>query len=419
MRDELGDVGAFHLGPRRVVVVSAPEPARLILADHADAFEKGPSVRIFARPILGEGLISAANQPHRRQRRLVQPPFAPRQVAAYVDAMTDDVDKARATWPDGGEIDLVEEMTHLSLRIIGRTLFSVDLVDEAAELREAIEIVQRHVTGLMRTLVPLPLSVPTPRNRRVRRAVDRLNETILRMIAERRSGERTDDLLSKLVFSRDSEDGGGFDDRQIRDEVMTLFVAGHETTAYALAWTWLLLCEHPAVYARLLGEVDRALAGRPPRSQDLDRLPWTQQVLKESLRLYPPVHSLGRVSTRALELGPFHLRRGSIVIVSQFLLHRRADLFPDPDAFDPERFSPAREAKLDRFAYLPFGAGPRVCIGNNFAFTESVLILARLAQTVRFELIPGQSIRPEMLVTLRPHPAVRVRVQARAGGGRS
>ncbi len=383
MLDECGEVGAFRAGPRDVVVVSSADHAKTILVDQAEAFEKGPVVRTFARPVLGDGLIPVANARHRGRRKVVAHGFGPRSLAAYGDVMSDVSERAIAGF--GEVIDVVAETTRLTLRIVGRTLFSVDLGEEQPELSEAFAIVLRWVTSQISSPIPTPLFLNGP----ARRAVGRLDETIYALIDRRRRDGGGDDLLSRLVEARD-DDGRPLPDRQIRDEAMNLFLAGHETSANALAWTVDLLLRNREVFDRLRDEP--ALADR---------------VFEESLRLYPPVHSLGRQSTRAVELGPYLLPRSSIVIVSPLLMHRRASYFPDPDRFDPDRPRP-----FPKYAYLPFGTGPRACLGATFAAMEARIFLEKLAR-LDLSLVDDTPNEPEMLVTLRPRRPILARVRRR------
>ena len=414
VRRECGDLGAFHLGPRPLVVVSSPELAHAVLVGQADAFEKGPTLTRLARPVIGAGLLSLPTAAHRARRRLVQPAFVAREVAAHLSSMASDASAALDRWPDGARIDLADEMMRLTLRLIGRALFSVDLADAAPELRHALEVLQRWVSGLLERLVPLPLWLPTPDNLRARRAIARLDAMIFGMVKERRAHATPHrDLLSLLVSSRADDGSGGLDDRQIRDEAMTLFVAGHETTAFALTWTLHLIAQHPHVQDRLAAEVDRVLGDRAPTADDLPRLPYTLQVLKEGLRLYPPGHTIGRVARKGLRLGDHAIPAGTIVLVSPLLLHRRADLFAQPDAFDPDRFAPEAEARLTRHAYLPFGLGARGCVGNHFALAESQLVLALIARRIRLSPDCTTHPQPEMMVTLRPSGPVLARITRR------
>jgi cytochrome P450 len=416
LRRECGDLGLLRLGPRSVAISSAPRHAEIVLALEAEAFEKGPTVRSFARPILGEGLISCSNAVHKKKRRLVSPAFHQRQIASYAAMFSAEADRARAGWREGEVIDLWVEMQHLALFALGRALFDVDLV-EAPEIASAMSEILEYVTDRIQSPLALPLAIPTPRHQRTKSAIATIEETIERMIEERSSRgleEKRGDLISMLVFARD-EDGSALDRAEIRDEIMTLLVAGHETSANALAWTWHLLMSAPQVVARLEDELDRVLGGRLPGFEDLVSLPFTKQVLKESMRLYPPVHSLGREAQRAVSLGEHVLRPGDLIAISSYLIHRREDLYPDPLRFDPERFTPEAEARLDRYAYLPFGSGPRSCVGSQFAMCEAMLCLATIAQRTQFVSAASEPVRPEMLVTLRPQaPGIRAFARPRS-----
>lgn len=407
---ECGDVGRFRLGRLDVIIVSSPALARTVLVDEADAFEKGPTIRKYARPVLGDGLIACANADHKPRRRLMLPAFHSQHIARYADVMAQVAARTQAGWADGAVVDVADEMTRLTLSVVGRTLFSVDLLTEAPELAEAMATMIRHVSDRIRW----------PWRRLPKRALARLDATILRMIAERRArgAAAQPDLLDSLVDAKAEDGAPGLSDRQIRDEAMNLFAAGHETTANALAWALHLLAAHPAVAARLRAEVDGVVGARAPRYEDVGALPYTLQVIKETMRLYPPVHSLGRQAVRAVRLGDHALAAGAIVVVSPYLMHRRADLFADPERFDPDRFTPAAEEALPRHAYLPFAAGPRLCLGSHFALTEAQLVLAVLAQHVA--LAPAAAGRPvvaEMLVTLRPRDGLPMRVTRRHGQG--
>jgi cytochrome P450 len=411
---ECGEIGSFRLGPRRVIVITSAELARVVLVDQAYAFEKGPVVRQYARPLFGDGLVSCENAVHRGRRRLLAPAFQPRQLSAHTETIVRAARLTEAAWNHGGLVDIDQEMVRLTLRVAGLVLFSMDLVDEAKELSEAMTIAIHHVTDKIQTPISAPAWLPTAKNRRFRDAVERLDRTIFQLIADRRAGRVVShDLLGALVSARDPEDGTTLGDRQIRDELMTLFVAGHETTASTLAWTVYLLLSHPEVYRRVEAEVDRVVGARDPTYEDLPSLSYMLQVLKEVLRLYPSIHSLGRELNKPLDVGGYALEAGAIVIICPYLMHRRPDVFPDPMTFDPDRFTAEAEAAIPRHAYLPFGAGPRVCLGAHFAFMEAQLVLAALMQKVVFETAGHTRVEPEMLVTLRPRQAIRVKVQRR------
>jgi cytochrome P450 len=407
---ECGEIGAYRVGPLRFVLSNAPEHAQIVLVDRADDFEKTPLIDLL-RPLLGDGLLTAKNATHRRQRRLVAPAFQHRRIAGYAAVIADYAERTQAAWAGGQAIEVAREMMRLTLWIIGKTLFDADVAGEARELGGALTNLLHHAIGQLGALVPIPPSWPTPRNRRARESIARLDATVYRMIAERRgTGEDKGDLLSMLLHAQD-ENGGGMTDQQVRDEAMTLFVAGHETTANALTWAFYLLTRHPEAYQKLRGEASHTLAGRAPAFADLPSLPYALQVIKEAIRLYPPAYVFGRQSDRAIDLGGYHLPAGAIINFSPYVMHRRADLFPEPERFLPERWTPEFEQRLPRHAYMPFGGGPRICVGNHFAMMEAQIILAALAQRVTFELVPGQAIVPEPVITLRPKHGVKMIVR--------
>lgn len=411
------EIAGFRFAGRSVVLVNDPALVGEVLTARAEDFHKGPGLSVFARPLLGDGLLTSEDDFHRRQRRLIAPVFLPRRVAAYADGMASLAERAQAGWTDGGEVDIAREMMRLTLAIVGRTLFGMDVREgQADDLGEALATVMRFAVDRMRAPIRLPAARLLPWQNDVAVAFARLDKTIYGLIADRRnSGETGDDLLSLLLGARDEDDGSGMTDRQIRDESMTIFLAGHETTANALAWTWYLLAQHEDVYARVQREVDDALGGRTPTYDDLARLPTTLQVLKESMRLYPPAYALVRQAIRDTEIGGWRVPNGVIVLISPYLLHRRAELFPDPERFDPDRFTPEAERSLPRHAFLPFGGGARICIGNHFALMEGQIVLAALVQRVRFTLAPGRRVpvEPEPLITLRPRNGIRLIVARR------
>ncbi len=407
---QCGDLGRFHIGPIPVYAVSSAELAHEVLVEHADAFVKSRGLGKIARPMLGDGLLTSEHEKHRRQRKLMAPAFTHRRIAAYAGAMADLAERAQARLADGAVVDVAHEMMRLTLAIVGKTLFDADVANDADDVGAAITAANHYVSEAV-TRLPTPMWLPTRRNRDARRAIATIDAIIYRLIAERRAdGVDRGDVLSTLVMARDEESGEGMPDQQIRDEAVTLFLAGHETTANALAWSFYLLARHPDVYDRLAAEARAVLGGRTPAMDDLPRLPLAAMVLKETMRLYPPAYMVGRRAEREVPLGDVILRRGDTVFVNIFAMHRRADVFEAPDQFRPERFAPKREKLLPRGAYLPFGAGPRVCIGNHFALMEGQLLLAALAQRVRFAAVDARPVEPEPLVTLRPKGGLPMRV---------
>ena len=412
---QYGPFGRERVGQRRLVLVNTPETAHQVLVEKAEHFVKSPALRIISRPLLGEGLLTAEGETHRKHRRLVAPAFAHQRVMRYAGLMSRHTADMADAWPDGRR-DALADMTRLTLGIVGEALFHADLLGEADELRQSITEALRYATQQTRRVIPLPAHWKTPAAMRAHRAIARLDQTILGLIAARRaSGADEGDLLSMLLLASEEDEQGlrTLSDRQVRDEAMTLFVAGHETTANAATWALYLLARHPDAQARLQQEADRELDGRVPEFTDLVRLPYALQVFKEGLRLYPPAFIFSRQVSTPVSIGGHALQAGEIVLMSPYLLHRDPQHFPRPLEFDPERFTPEREAAIPRFAYLPFGGGRRVCIGNQFALMEGQIILATLAGRFEFQPVSLKPRRAEALFTLRPKDGMPLLVKRR------
>jgi cytochrome P450 len=410
---EYGDCAAFRLGWKRVCLVSHPDLIEEVLVTQARHFRKHYVLRLL-RPTLGNGLLLSEGDFWLRQRRLVQPAFHRDRVNSYGDVMVAYAERLLAGWRDGEVRDLHAEMMRLTLEIVAKTLFDADVAGKAREVGEAMEQGMTTFVRRWRSLYPLPIWVPTPTNRLLRRVVGRLDRIIYGIIRERRtSGEDRGDLLSMLLHAQDADDGSRMTDKQLRDEAMTLFLAGHETTANAMAWTWYLLAQHPDVEARLTAELDAVLAGRAPTVADLPRLRYAEAVILESMRCYPPVYGFGREALDDCTVGGYRIRRGTTVIMSQWVVHRNPRYFPDPEKFDPDRWADGLAKRLPRFAYLPFGGGPRACIGNSFAMMEAVLLLAAISQKWRFSLLPDHPVIPLPTVTLRPKYGIRAMITRR------
>jgi cytochrome P450 len=411
------DVAHFRMGPQEMLFVTAPELIREVLVTKQRSFHKGRGLER-AKRLLGEGLLTSEGEFHLRQRRLVQPAFHRERVAGYGRVMSDYAARTRERWRDGETLDVAEEMTRLTLAIVGKTLFDADVEGEAEEIGEALTQSFQSFTFAVLPFGELLDRLPIPPTIRFRRARARLDATIYRLIDERRRspGDRGD-LLSMLLLAQDPEAAGGASDRmsdeQVRDEAMTLFLAGHETTANLLSWTWYLLSQHPAAEARLHAELDAALGGRLPTAGDLARLPYARMVLAESMRLYPPAWIVGRRAVEAVEIGGYSVRPRTIVLMSQYVTHRDARWFESPERFEPDRWLPERVAERPKFSYFPFGAGTRVCIGEQFAWMEGTLVLATLAQRWRLRLAPGHPVAVQPIITLRPKHGMRMTVHAR------
>ncbi len=413
-----GDVARITFGPGKIYQISHPELIEQVLVANNRIFPKEDIEQMRGSLdylLFGTGLLTSNGEFWLRQRRLAQPAFHRQRVVGYSEATVESAHRMLAGWSDGQALDVHEEMMRLTLEIVGRTLFGSEVSTEASEVGESLGVVMDVSADSLGKPFQLPYTVPTPSNRRFVAAVRRLEAVIARMISERRATDAdTGDLLSMLLHARD-EDGSRMDDRQLRDELITLFLAGHETTALALSWTWYLLAQHPEAEARLHQELDRVLGGRAPTMADLPELRYTELVLRESMRLYPPAWILsGRVAARDTELGGFQIPAGSVMSVSQWVVHRDPRFFPQAERFLPERWEGDLEKRLPRFAYFPFGGGPRLCIGQAFAMMEATLILAAVAQRFRLALVPGQRVVPQPSITLRPRYGVKVRLHERS-----
>ena len=409
---EHGDISGFRIGRQPFVFLNHPDLIRDVLVTHQKNFLKGRALER-ARLILGHGLLTNEGDFHLRQRRLAQPAFHRERIAGYAAAMVERAARLRDTWTDGEAIDVHQAMMALTLAIVGKTLFDADIETETAEIGKALTRVLASFNFAMLPFSEFLQKLPLPISIRFARARARLDATVYRMIRERRaSGVDHGDLLSMLLRATDTEgDGTGMPDEQLRDEAMTLFLAGHETTANALTWTWYLLARNPKAESKLQREVDAL--GRTPTFDDLPRLEYTRRVLAESMRLYPPAYALGRRAIDEYPVRDYVIPARGIVIVSQFMQHRDARWFPVPDRFDPDRWSPEATAKRPKFSYFPFGAGARICIGEQFAWTEGVLVLATLAQRWRLWLAPKQRIAVQPRMTLRPRYGMQMIVTRR------
>jgi cytochrome P450 len=412
---EVGDIARLRTGTSQLVMVSSPAYAQEVLVERQEDYEKSATLTVFIRPITGDGILSSQGSRHKRRRAIVVPAFQPNRIARYHDAILSETDRVLDRFQPGARVDFGDQMLHLTLEIVAATLFNAKVSADVATVGRAVTEGSEAVTSLLRSLLFLPPTRFTHAGRKLLAAGRKLDDVVYRIIRERRaSGEDPGDVLSMLLSTRDADTGQGLSDQELRDEVMTLFLAGHETTANALTWALSLLSAHPEAAARLAEEVD-ALEGRAPRFEDLARLPYAMAVFKEALRLYPPAYIVGRTTLTETRIGAHKLPRGQVVFLNVYGIHRRADLFPDPDAFKPERFLDGAEKRLPKGAYIPFGGGPRICVGNHFALMEGQLVLSRLAQ--RFELARSveRLVEAEPLVTLRPKQAVRMHVVARGG----
>jgi cytochrome P450 len=412
---EYGDFAFVRIGWVSLYFVNRPELVRDVLVTKAASFRKlGRQMRAL-RTVEGDGLVVAEGATWARHRPVVQGSFHPRHFARYADAVVTCARRRLGHWRPGEPFDVAGEMNELALEVIARLVFNEDVADRAAALRDAVHEFRQAMQAEGGSMLVLPDWLPLPSKARRRRAVRAIDDLIWALVRGRRAAGGGDDMLAQILAAAADRPGLGITDREVRDEVATLFVAGHDTTSAALAWLWFALSQHPDVERRVLDEVDR-LGPRPVRHADLPRLRYTEMVVKESMRLYPATAFLfGREAVEDLELGGHTLRRGSWVFISPYIVQRDPRYFPDPETFDPERFAPARADRLVPYSYLVFGAGPRTCIGNALATTELVLVAATVLQ--RYRLVLDQAPpEPEMEVVLRPRGGLRMRAEPRAAG---
>ena len=414
------DVVRIQVGPRSLFLVRRPEHVKYVLQENAGRFSKQTRGYEALRTVLGNGLVTSEGAFWLRQRRLAQPAFHRQRIAQFASTMTSLTGELMQKWRTASErdeeLDVSHQMMALTLRVVGWTLLSTEIGPASPVVADALNVVLHQMMPRTTRLLSLPLSVPTPMNLALRRSRGKLDEIVLRIIDERRrSGTLGDDLLGMLMAARDEETGEAMSDAQLRDEVMTIFLAGHETTANALTWTLYLLSQHPELRARLAREVHAAMGDRTPTFEDLPKLGYVQAVINESMRLYPPVWMLMRRAEVDGEIGGFRVPLHSFVAVSPFINHRLPELFPEPERFDPERFTGSGANALPRFAYIPFSGGQRVCIGNGFALMEAQLVLTMIAQRFELDLVPGHRVVLDPAVTLRPKSGMRMRVRPAPG----
>jgi cytochrome P450 len=418
---DFGDVVRFRgVGPLfPVYLVAHPDYVKRVLQDEHKNYPKTPFVSDKWRMVVGEGLICSEGDFWRRQRRLAQPAFHRQLMTSFGGVMANNTAKMLARWDGhaarGEEVNVTTEMVHLALAILAQAMFSADWSREAEIMGPAVEIAIGHAYHQMEEFVTLPEFLPTPANRRFKRAKATLDEIVYRLIAERHKiqGEQPHDLLGALMSAVDEESGESMSDEQVRNEVMTFMFGGHETVAAGLAWTLYLLSKHPEAARRLQAEGEQVHPGRPPTIEDLAALPYLNLVIQESLRLYPPVWLISRTPIADDVIGGYRIPAGSMVLLSSFVSHRHPAMWSDPEGFDPERFTPERSADRPRHAWFPFSGGPRKCIGDYFGQTEMQIVISMIVQRFRADLVPGHPVIPKpgitlgqkgsMFMTLHPH----------------
>lgn len=412
LAEKYGDIAHYKIGWNHIVFLNHPEFVREILVVQNDNFTKERTVRR-SKMLLGEGMITAEGAEHRIQRQVAQPAFHRQRIPEYACTMVHEAVRMRDSWKQGEQRNIAIDMMHLTLNVVAGTLFASDLRDEVRELADAIN----RIMSLYNFLVMLPAAewlvhVRPPGLAAFVRARKRIDAVVYRMIKAHRQRHSNGCSLLDLMLAA-SPDRTPASEQSLRDQVITIFLAGYETVANALSWTWCLLSQNPECERRFHAEIARELQGRQATVDDIPRLRYVEMVFAESLRLYPPAWAMGRQALNDFRLGEFNLPAKTTVLMSQFITHRDPRFFPDPLRFDPERFTPEAKARRTKFAYFPFGAGFRQCIGESFAWLEGVLLLATLAQKWKLSLVPGHRVEPEPLITLRPKYGMQMTVQAR------
>jgi cytochrome P450 len=425
---QFGRAAHYRLLHNHIVLLNDPADIREVLVDKAHLFIKERTQKRM-KILLGEGLITADGEAHKRQRRIAAPAFHRQRIQAYAGTIVEHAAQVRDEWRPGSQIDVAAEMMRLSLQITARTLFDTEVTPEIHTINEesnAVMEIYNALIALPRAEDLLRWRVPIPVLIRFRRSKKRLDAVVDTMIANKQAAiaKATSegrplggDVLSMLIAARDDAPSEAstrrLSSQELRDEVMTIFLAGYETVANALAWTWLLLGQNPAAEAKLHAELDSALGGRLPTLEDLPSLPYTEMVVAESMRLYPPAWAMGRQATQDVEIGPYRLPKGTYLFFSQYIVQRSPRYFPDPLVFEPQRFTPEAKASRPKFAYFPFGGGGRQCIGESFAWMEAVLVLATLAQRWRLRVVEDQTIAVQPKITLRPKFGIKTTVERR------
>lgn len=416
-RAEVGDIARLRFGPFWAHLLSDPAEVYSVLVEKHKIYSKRtPGYKLLGE-VLGQGLLTSEGELWRRQRRIAQPAFHKKQIAGLTDVMRHAAEDLADSWEAPARnfevIDVAEEMSTAALRIAGETLFGVNLTDDSVDVSRSLDGMMQ---GFMQTIgspvAMLTHRLPLPKNLRMRRNIEELDRVVREIITERRQDPGDKPTLLNMFINARDDDGKGMSDTQLRDEVLTMLLAGHETTANALAWTFYCIAQHPTVARQLEAELDEVLDGSAPTMEQVRQLPYTTQVLKESMRLYPPAWTVGRRAEEGDEILGYKIPKGGIVLMSPYVLHRHPDYWENPEAFDPDRFGPDKPAPA-RGAYMPFIVGPRKCIGEHFAMTEAVIMIATLMSKYRLELLSGHKVIPEPSVTLRPKNGIKMRVRRR------
>lgn len=408
-----GDIAYFRLGSRQIYLLSHPDYIKDVLVTNDRNFQKSRALKR-SKIVLGEGLLTSEGETHLRERRIIQPVFHHKRIKAYADVMADFASRIGEDWKNGEVVDIHREMMRLTLAIVAKTLFGAEIRSGTDDIGKSLTTIVNQFPRMLFPLSEYLDKIPLPGTRKFFKALDTLDKTVYRLIEEgRRSKEERDDLLSMLLSAQDEQGGAGLTDLQVRDEVMTLFLAGQETTANSLVWTWYLISQHPDVEHKLHDELDSVLGERLPEADDLKKLIFTRMVFSESLRLYPPAWTVVRRAMKDYQIDGYVVPSGADIYMSQYVVHHDPRFFPDPFKFDPERWAQNQGSSLPQFAYFPFGGGPRLCIGEPFAWMEGIMLIAAIASKWKMRLVPGQSIVPKPLITIRPKYGMKMIMERR------
>ncbi|MDA2919769.1 cytochrome P450 [Desulfobacterota bacterium AH_259_B03_O07] len=411
--EQYGDIAYFKLGPREVYLLSHPDLIKDILVTNNRNFEKSRALKR-SKIVLGDGLLTSEGDTHLRERRIIQPVFHHKRIKTYADVMTDFSSKIGVHWENGEVVDVHTEMMRLTLAIVVKTLFGTEIRSDADDIGKCLTTIVSHFPRMLFPFSEYLDKLPIPSTRKFYDALETLDRIVYELIEERRkSKEDKDDLLSMLLSAQDEEGGEGLTNLQVRDEAMTLFLAGQESTANSLVWTWYLISQHPEVEERLHDELNSVLGDRLPSIDDLKNLVYTRLVFTESLRLYPPAWTVVRRAIEDCPVDGYVVSPGSDIYMSQYVVHHDPRFYPEPFRFDPERWTQDQSSSLPQFAYFPFGGGPRRCIGESFAWMEGVMLIATIASRWKMHLVPGQNIAPRPLITIRPKYGMKMIMERR------
>ncbi|PJZ24084.1 cytochrome P450 [Leptospira hartskeerlii] len=400
MHSKFGNSARFGLRQITFHLITQPEDIKRVLQENNQNYHKGVFYKELGR-ILGKGLLNSEGEFWKKQRKLIQPSFHKQRISEFVEIMAQETQKTSESWKKVSSLDISKEMMRLTFAIVGRTLFRTEVESYAARIEHSLKIALELVTKRITRIFPFPFSWPTPENLKLKRALKDMHSVVDELIAERKKNP-SNDLISMLLEVRDEETGETMSESQVRDEAITLLLAGHETTANALSWGFYLLSKHPEICEKVREEANRVLGDKTPTLEDVQKLTYTRKVLDEVLRLYPPAWVIERTAMGPDQVGGYDVETGTNISICIFNIHRNPDFWENPDKFDPDRFDEERSADRPKYAYLPFGGGPRICIGNIFALTEATLILAMLVKNYKFQTDPNHPVVMEPLVTLRP-----------------